>query len=185
MEKGHSWRKTCWSKSRRSLLPQMPLEVVRSRLKRAREIGLDYKTYASVRNNTGRDIYAFLFSSNALRLHLAAGDLPECRARKLRDLQKCDQMIAAHKPLDPTVIPKDFNELHHIDIRAACAAPRFTASWSEIRGQMTDLIRTEKIPADAIVLIGDTAFEREWSSAGKFAAYLPADTFFPTQSDPL
>ena len=182
MEKGHGWRKTCWSKSRRDLLPKMPLEVVRNRLKRAKEIGLDYKTYASVRNNSGRDIYAFLFSSNALRLHLAASDLADDRREKMHKLKHCAQMIAAHKPLDPQVLPHDFNRLHDISIRAACAAPRFTDSWSDIRNQLTDLIRCEKIPADAVVLIGDTALEREWLAAGKFAAYLPAEAFFPMQS---
>jgi hypothetical protein len=181
MEKGRAWRKVCWQKSRQSLLPRMPLEVIRTRIKRAREIGLDYKTYAGVRNNTGRDIYAFLFSSNALRLHLAASELPQDRVIKLRDLTDCDCMIAAHHPLDPVKLPRDLAEKHQIDIRSAHAAPLFTESWSDIRARMTELIRHEKIPADAIVLIGDTAFEREWLSAGKFATFLPADKFFPNQ----
>ncbi len=182
IEPGHTWRKTCWSKSRRALLPKMPLEIIRTRLKRAREIGLDYKTYANVRAATGRDIYAFLFSSNALRLHLAAADLPADRADVLRKVTACANLIAAHRPLTPRTLPRDFAEQHAIAIRSAHAAPLFTESWSDIRTRMTHLIQSEKIPADAIVLIGDTAFEREWLAAGKFAAYLPADTFFPEQS---
>ncbi|NOX73536.1 MAG: hypothetical protein GXP03_07925 [Alphaproteobacteria bacterium] len=181
MEKGHAWRTTCWRKSRQALLPRMPLEVIRTRIKRAKAIGLDYKTYACVRNNTGRDIYAFLFSSNALRLHLAASDLPQDRANKLRNITSCAHLIAAHRPLDPATLPHDMAEQHHIDIRAAHKAPIFTESWSDIRARMTHLIHSEKIPADAILLIGETAFEREWHSAGKFAAFLNADTFFPIQ----
>ncbi len=65
---GASWRTQCWRAARAELLPRLPIEVVRLRVTRAREIGLDYKTYAGVRAATGHDIVAFLFSTNALRL---------------------------------------------------------------------------------------------------------------------
>ena len=63
---GVSWRKHCWSSARERLLPVLPIEVVRTRVKRAKALGLDYKTYAGVRATTGRDLVAFLYSSNAL-----------------------------------------------------------------------------------------------------------------------
>ena len=66
-EKGAGWRRVAWKKSREALLPKLPLEVVRMRVRRARELGLDYKSYAGFRAANGRDIVAFLFSSNALR----------------------------------------------------------------------------------------------------------------------
>jgi plexin A len=46
MEPGTSWRRHCWTKARRDLLPAMPLEVIGYRMKRATELGLDYRTYA-------------------------------------------------------------------------------------------------------------------------------------------
>ena len=70
MEPGAGWRRYAWKRARTELLPKLPLEVVRMRVRRARELGLDYKTYAGVRATTGRDLVAFLFSSNALRLSL-------------------------------------------------------------------------------------------------------------------
>ena len=66
------WRHHCWTKARRELLPEMPLEVVRYRMKRAAELGLDYRTYAGVRASTGRDIVAILFSIPALSLAVSA-----------------------------------------------------------------------------------------------------------------
>lgn len=68
MEAGASWRRHCWTTARQALLPTLPVEVVRTRVRRAKELGLDYRTYASVRAQTGHDVVAFLFSSNALRV---------------------------------------------------------------------------------------------------------------------
>lgn len=185
MEKGRAWRRICWSKSRAALLPKMPIEIIRSRVKRARELGLDYKTYASVRATSGRDVIAFLYSSNALDLRRSVVELPMTKAENLRVMKRCDQLIAAHRPLAVDTLASDFQDTHSIAIRRAISAPLFTHSWGQIRSQMQDLARTEKIPPDGIVLVGDTAFEREWLAAGKFAAYIPAETFFSYQSGAL
>ena len=76
MERGASWRRYAWRRARSELLPKLPLEVARRRVRRARELGIDYKAYAGIRAATGRDIIALLFSSNALRL-LAREGKPE------------------------------------------------------------------------------------------------------------
>ena len=55
MEPGHGWRSHCWTQARKSLLGHLPIEVVRSQVKRAAEIGLDYKTYATVTGTSGQD----------------------------------------------------------------------------------------------------------------------------------
>lgn len=62
---GLGWRTHCWRQARETLLPTLPIEVVRLRVRRAAELGLDYKTYAGIRASTGHDLVAFLFSSNA------------------------------------------------------------------------------------------------------------------------
>ena len=55
------FRAHCWRLARRELLGErLPVEVVRMRVRRAHELGLDYKTYAGVRATTGRDLVAFL-----------------------------------------------------------------------------------------------------------------------------
>ena len=61
---GLSWRSHCWRGARAQLLPTLPIEVVRLRVRRAAELGLPYKTYAGVRAQTGHDLVGFLFSSN-------------------------------------------------------------------------------------------------------------------------
>jgi len=69
-------------------------------VRRAKEIGLPYRTYATVRAKTGQDIVAFLFSNNALRIHRAGQGLPEKRAEKLKAVRRCGKLLAAHAPLD-------------------------------------------------------------------------------------
>lgn len=40
MNPGSAWRRHCWTVAREALLPTLPVEVVRLRLRRARELGL-------------------------------------------------------------------------------------------------------------------------------------------------
>ena len=54
MEKGAGWRRYAWKRARADLMPTLPLEVARRRVKRARELGIDYKSYAGIRAATDR-----------------------------------------------------------------------------------------------------------------------------------
>ncbi len=99
MEPGGSWRLHCWRKARTDLLPHLPIEVLRTRVRRAGELGLDYRTYASVRAATGHDVVAFLFSSNALRVLPPQTALPADRERKLASLVDCARIGLAQAPL--------------------------------------------------------------------------------------
>ena len=40
LESGGSWRRVAWKKAREELLPTLPIEVVRLRVSRAKELGL-------------------------------------------------------------------------------------------------------------------------------------------------
>lgn len=61
MATGVRFRKLCWGKVREALLPKLPIEVIRRRLKRAKELGLDYKSYASIRATSDHDVVEFCF----------------------------------------------------------------------------------------------------------------------------
>jgi hypothetical protein len=173
MEPGTSWRRHCWTRARRDLLPAMPLEVIGYRMKRAQELGLDYRTYAGVRASTGRDIVAFLFSSNALRLHRTAV-LPEAEAAKLQALVETARLAAVYRPLDPgAVLQANAGALDH-----AATAPTVFDSWSETRRALLALTRAARLPADAVVVVGDAAPERDWCATARLAGFVPAARFF-------
>jgi len=150
-------------------LPTLPVEVVRLRVKRARDLGLDYKTYASVRAATGHDLIAFLFSSNALRVVRGDEALPLDRVAKLQALH-CERIALAVAPLTPQAI------LALPQIDAAYPAPFALAKFAEARAAIRAALG--KMPGDRVLLVGDMALERDWCAAGRLAGYLPAERFF-------
>ena len=88
IEAAVSWRRFAWKKARAKLVPKLPLEIVRRRVRRAAELGLEYPQYASILLGTGRDIVGFLYTCDALGLRLArSGRLEPSVAAKLS--RKC------------------------------------------------------------------------------------------------
>lgn len=178
LEPGFDWRRHCWAEARRALLPQLPLEVIRLRVARARSIGLDYTTYATVRASSGCDIVAFLFSSNALRILKAADPLPADRALRLGAIRDCGRIVLAQPPLDPARVLAAIEAQHRLRLEGAAPAPAAMASWREQRRAMLAALAPAKLPSGGVLLIGDTGSEREWSEAGRLAGYLPAPRYF-------
>ena len=184
MEPGYGFRLHAWRQSRRELLPHLPIEVVRGQLRRAKALGLDYRTYATVSATSGHDIVAFLFSSNALRLQRSAQDLPQDRAAKLRETAAAAQLVAAHRPIEPVQLAADMQAQHGIDLRAVCRAPLFTDSWSQTRDRLKGLLVNHKLTPAGVVLVGETSLERDWTAAGNFAAFLSAERYFSESPAP-
>lgn len=168
---GESWRRFCWQKARQALLPTLPIEVLRLRVKRAQDLGLDYRTYASVRAASGHDVVAFLFSSNALRISRDPA-LPGDRAARLQIIRNARRIALAQG-----VAPEVILDANAAFLEAAHQAPRPFASFAEARASLRNAL--PHIPGDRVILVGDTALEAEWCAAGRLAAYLPADRFFP------
>ena len=171
MEGGTAWRTHCWRAARARLLPTLPVEVVRLRVRRAAELGLDYKTYAGVRATTGRDLVAFLFSSNALGLS-ARDPVPDpARVAKLAGLAACGRIALVHPPLEPVAVAMMMPVLDEI-----YAAPHLLASDRDIRVRLRQALG--RLPADSVLLVGDHGLERVWCAAARLAGYLPAERFF-------
>jgi hypothetical protein len=166
MDDGLAWRTHCWRAARERLLPTLPIEVLRTRVRRAQELGLEYKTYASVRASTGHDVVAFLFSSNALRARPA---LPEDRVAKLQALVDCGRIALATAPL----APHDLLQTRMFD--SAHPAPDWLASFSDTRRMIRAALTA---PGDRVVLIGDHGLEQDWCAAGGLAGYVPAERYF-------
>lgn len=174
---GQSWRAHCWRRARSELLPVLPLEVVRLRVRRAKEIGLDYKTYAGIRATTGHDLVAFLFSTNALRILREGQAVGAARADKLAGLKAVGTMIAAQPPVDPFRLRQILVE-QGVAVQAAARAPGLTDGWATTRSILTGLLREARHPADRVLVVGDTALEADWAEAGRMAGYLAAERYF-------
>ncbi len=169
--KGYRGRLTAWRKARADLLPKtLPLEVVRRRVLRAAELGLDYKAYASIRAATGRDILALLFSTNALRM-LKEARLPTDRAAKL-DTLKAFRLALTQGRLQPEGVAR----LPQID--AAYPAPHFAQSWHVMSVHLRQALHETGQKGAATVIIGETSFEADWCMAARAAGYIPAARYF-------
>lgn len=175
MEGGFAWRKHSWTKARKDLLPNLPIEVLRTRVKRAKGLGLPYKTYASVRAASGHDVVGFLFSNNALRLLREDQKVPEDRILRLK---RCDAEFAAlvHRPLDPEAVVARLG-LQGIAMTAA-QAPHFAQAWSDIAAGVKRPLIEAGLPRDGVLVIGDTDHERDWSVAAKLAGFLSSERYF-------
>ncbi len=174
LEAGASWRKYAWTKARADLLPTLPIEVVRLRVKRAAEIGLDYRIYASFHAASGHDIVALLFSSNALRLLPPVPCLPQDRAERLAAVASCGRAALIHAPL----MPDQALALAAPHLDHAAPAPRPFANWDETRAAVRQVLVPARWQADRVLMVGDTSDERRWSEAGRLAGYLAADRYF-------
>tara|TARA_R100000322_G_scaffold60379_9_gene37309 strand:+ start:17004 stop:17564 length:561 start_codon:yes stop_codon:yes gene_type:complete len=168
------WHRYAWRRARAELLPTLPLEIVRLRVRRARELGIDYKSYASIRAATGRDVIALLFSSNALKTGPKLVAVPEAEAARLRAVAQTQRLAAVHRPLDP----HSFHGANAAIIDAAAQAPTLADGWSATREKLAELTSARGLPSDAVVVIGATMLEAEWPVAGRMAGYLPAERYF-------
>ncbi|OYX41947.1 MAG: hypothetical protein B7Z02_13750 [Rhodobacterales bacterium 32-67-9] len=177
LEAGGSWRRHCWRAARADLMPKLPLEVVRLRVKRAAEIGLDYKTYAGVRAATGHDLVAFLFSTNALRLLREGDRMPGADAERLARARHIGRLVAVQPPLDPGRVRQGLAE-QGVALDATGRAPGIALGWGETRRALLDLLGEVRAPADRVLVIGETALERDWAGIGRMAGFLPAARYF-------
>jgi hypothetical protein len=170
MEAGAGWRRYAWRRARAELLPRMPIEVVRRRVRRARELGIDYTAYAGIRAATGRDIVALLFSSNALRL-MRDDRIARDREAALAAVRQAGLLALVHPPHEAGRVVR-INPV----LTDARAAPGLAESWAETRARVLAL--KGRLPADGVVVIGETHLERGWSEAARLAGYIPAERYF-------
>lgn len=174
---GRSWRRHCWQRARADLLPRLPIEILRHRVRRARELGLDYRSYASIRAASGHDVVAFLFSTNALRMLNAGSALPTDRVEKLASLRACDTLVAVQAPLSPHSVMKRLGA-QDVSFKLVSAAPGPWQSWPETRATLRRMLVHAQLPADGVVVIGETALERDWCAAAGLAFHLGAERYF-------
>lgn len=167
VEPGQSWRKHVWTRARKDLLPTLPIEVVRRRVARAKELGLPYRTYAGIRASNGHDLIGFLFSSNALRVFKSLDEMPHVYRSHLSNLINCQRLAAFQKPLRIELTDEIFDRVFR--------APDLTMSW----GETGDHIKRHLTgPSDRFVLVAETTLEAEWSAAARMAGVLAGENVF-------
>ncbi len=175
---GGGWQRHCWRRARADLLPALPVEVIRNRVRRAAELGIDYRAYASIRAASGHDVVAFLFSSNALRIHRPDESLAPDRADRLAALIRAGRILAAHPPLSPARLAARIEYGQGIAFVAAGAAPGLAQTWGETRAALAGILGGARLPPREVVIVGATPLERDWCAAVRAAGYMDETRFF-------
>lgn len=169
-EPGKAWRTHVWRKARQDLMPKLPIEVIRRRVKRAKELGLPYKTYAGLRASSGDDLIGFMFSSNALDVLRRSDVVPAAKADRLKALVGAKTVALTYSPVvaDQVCPPVHF----------ATDAPRPLAPWAQTCAVLAGVFAQTRTPRNRVVLVTDQSIEREWVSAGRMAGSLTTTEFF-------
>jgi len=174
---GNGFRAHCWTVARRELLgARLPVEVVRMQVRRAKELGLDYKTYAGVRATTGRDLIAFLYSSNALGIFRSGQPVPAPAAARIA-ASGASAHLGCAPGLAPDVLARQIGA-----VSGRALAP-FGSNWSAMRDEMKTWLKAQGLPGDAVLMIGETAHEREMMTAGGLAGFVTGQAFFAGVAD--
>lgn len=179
LEPGAGWRRHCWKKARRALVGTVPLEIVRIRMRRAKELGLAYPQYASILTGAGRDVTAFLFTHEGLRLKLARRlEMPGEVRERLSGLIRCDRLALAPEGEVPAAFAAELQQVTGVEITGAGRMPGRAASWGRARREILDTLKPLGLPANGVILIGSHEDERGWSSAARLGGYLAQDAYF-------
>ncbi|MEM6621820.1 MAG: hypothetical protein AAF674_06290 [Pseudomonadota bacterium] len=179
LDAGFSFRKFAWKKARAELMPRLPLEVVRRRVRRAQELGLAYPQYASILLGTGRDIIGFLYTCQALGLRLGrTPPVPGPVSAKLNGLNGCRRIVLADQ--DPGAVAAALARAG-LTLDRVGEAPALRANRPASRDAIRAVLDPYQLPSDAVVLVGDAPHEKVWADAAGLARFLPADSYFPAR----
>lgn len=176
-----AWRRHCWARARADLVgARLPIEVLRGRVKRARELGLAYPAYASVLLGSGRDILGFLYTCDALGLRLRRRlEMPAPVQAALGALVRCDRLVVAPEAEGADAFRMELQEVSGLPFAAATHAPRPHHSWAEARAALCEVLNPIKLPPGAVVLVGTTPAEAAWAEATNMARFLPPEACLP------
>jgi hypothetical protein len=164
------WQKHCWKVARAELLPRLPIETLKTRIARAKALGLPYKTYASIRAGTGRDVIGFLFSENGLKADIRTVTLPHAHAKRLETLP-VTRVLLGHETARP-FLSRDPQILDALE-----PAPAVSANWAETRDAIKSTLRAQKLPGQAVILVG-THPQEPWAHAGQLARFINSHDYF-------
>jgi hypothetical protein len=180
MKTGLGWQRHCWTKARKDLLGKaIPIEIVRMRIKRARELGLSYPQYASIMLGSGRDIVGFLFTVDGLQLRLRKQlEMPDVVQDKLQSLRKCNLAAFAPSGEHPETFRIELQQVAGVPFSATAPEPECDVNWPAARNAIRAVLDPLKLPGDAVVMIGTCDMEKQWAMAGKIARFIPASEYY-------
>ena len=177
---GTGWNAYCWRRARRELMgPRLPVEIIRLRVARARQLGLSYPQYASILTGSGRDIVGFLFTVGGLQLRLSRRlAMPGAVRDRLAAIEGAELAAFAPSGEDPDAFRLELADVSGAPIAAAAPEPEPPVSWPGARAAIRAALDPLGLPGDAVVLVGTAETEAQMAAAGRLAKFLETRDYF-------
>ncbi|MEO0386279.1 MAG: hypothetical protein AAF281_01945 [Pseudomonadota bacterium] len=175
---GAGWRSYCWRRARADLVgAKLPIEIVRQRVRRARELGLAYPHYARVLMGSGRDIVGFLFTCDALGLRLRRRlEMPNPVRDKLATIKRADLLALAPEGEAPEAFRRELVEISNLDFAAAGETPA-GRPWRFAGTAIQATLSAAGLPGRGVVLVAEDAAQA-WVVPGRLGGFVAADAYF-------
>jgi len=162
------WGVHCWRRAQaRAWQPPGP-EVVRLRLRRAAELGLDYRQLASILMEAGRSPTAIVFTLEALAMPGAAARLRGLDRPKLLAVGIAGEGVGGADQAPPP---------------AGLHGCRLAPDRGGLAPAIVALLAAHAVPPSAAILVGTAEADRDLMVRARLAAFLPADAYFGRASD--
>lgn len=176
----NGWARHCWSRARAELIGErMPVEMLRIRMARARELGLSFPQYRSILLGGGRDVTAFLFTVEGLHLRLTRElSMPDHVREKLGAVTRCGLLALAPSGEVPQAFRQELSQVSGVSFADAAAEPEPHATWGQGRRAVHALLRAGGLPAQSVVMVGQGAREQGWAEAAQLVRFLPRADYF-------
>lgn len=195
------WRAHSWRKAQEKAWSNPPIEVVRSRSRWARELGLSYRAYTAVLLDRGAHLETIVFDLGGTLVRVAADEvyldavgqvelLPGV-AEKLSQLANCKIFVITNQA---GVAEGLMSEAQAHDLVAQVNAQvggKITDyricmdakdSGSEFRkprpGMVLDLLKTHGLSRHGTFMVGDSESDRGCAAAADLASFIWAPDYF-------
>jgi len=172
-----SWSGYCWTRARREIWDNPPIEVVRRRKRRADELGLTYRQYTGVMLDKGTRTEALVIDLSRLETTLHPAPI-ESVAAKLRQVRNC-KIFAAVETVGFVV-----DEINRMagDVITDCAVyPRAVTvrpTLEETLAPVLDLLQRNVVAPAAAIMIGDGRQALSIAASARLARVFPYGAYF-------
>lgn len=201
LEPDNSWNSFCWRKAHKAAWKAPPVEVVRRRCRRARDLGLSYRDYTAIVLDRGTHPFVLIFDLGGTLVEIENDEIrsdPQGRVRPLPGVVEKLSGLVGYKIFVVTnqagvaegLITAEQARSFVEQVDRLCGAVitdyricmEPAGSGSAFRkprpGMVVDLLAAHKLPPAAAVMIGDSENDRECAAAAKLACFVWARDYF-------
>ena len=151
-------------------------QVMKMMIARAQELGLSYSDYWQLTRSAGRDIGAYLFTSEGLRLRMGRRlEMPEHVRARLAQISACRFLALTPDAEHPDDYLAELREVSGLPFSGVAPLPH-GEGWSSIRAALHPAF--SGLPSSAVALVAAQASEARLVAAANLAGMMRPEALF-------